>query len=160
MSIAYYSSAWPMKKAFLLFCQIASSRLELSLAHFLPENEWLPDGRRVSPLKYNNGCLELQSAWIWRLKGENLFCLLDEGCADGEGWWRSPTPTVSHTLVWQDKWQLQSATSKNTTSLWPWQPSWRSLSRICCQSSGSKRTCRLRKVPVEGCWGLYFTTQI
>lgn len=88
----------------------------------LIENEWLPGSCRVLSKKP----LKLQSAWFRSLLGLNLFCLLD-GCWRGRSI-NTAHPPPSKPLHWkkkkktsreryfplrQDKWQLQSATSKN-----------------------------------------------
>lgn len=72
----------------------------------------------------------------------------------------APTSPAGHTLLWQDKLQLQSTTSKNTTSLWPWQPSWRWHLRMCCQIWAEKGTQRREEAAGEEWWGLYFAIQI
>lgn len=128
----------------------------------LKTNDYQMDG--ISPLRtpYKKR-LELQSAWIWSPKGANLFCLLYDVCSVEGGMWHSPISPpspASHTLLWRDKWQLQSATSKNTTSLCPWQPSWRWHLGMCCQNWAEKGTQRQGEAAGEDWWGLYFTIQI
>lgn len=90
----------------------------------LIENEWLPGGCRVLSKKP----LKLQSAWF--LESAGCKSVLSAGWV--LLWGSSPintahsplsrntgkklkknTPQLSHIPLWQNKWQLQSATSKN-----------------------------------------------